>query len=413
MRQEIVRIGMLALFFAAACSGKVVSDDNAAGAAGTAGTGGTGGAGGTGGIGGTGGSGGIGGIGGIGGAGGSGGVPGTGATGGTGTGGTCIDCANPPPADPGAPPGDGPGATFAMSHIYLGDTEPNGAPSQNAWKQYGFDIDGQISDKSSTYHCRVQEGGTKSNIQTDGIGGIDNSFGANIMPVFLGLMSDFSMQFNEAIQQGDQSYLIKIDGLGSGPSYAGLPASIFNAAPLGHMPSWDGGDAWPVFCEFMNACLNNDTPQISDGNDSMTAYPNSYVVNGVWVSNTSAMFHFGMMFDVASWSLPIDHARVTLNLNDPSSSAAGTVSGVMNTELTIESLRDVAGQISTSLCSGPTMDSVAQQIAAASDIMADGTQDPSQLCNGISIGFGFDARHAYVGTVLDVQPQAPDPCNEW
>ena len=46
------------------------------------------------------------------------------------------------------------------------------------------------------------------------------------------------------------------------------------------------------------------------------------------------------------------------------------------------------------------------QIRQASDIMADGTQDPNSVCNGISVGLGFNMLFAGLG---DIAPPAPDP----
>jgi hypothetical protein len=49
------------------------------------------------------------------------------------------------------------------------------------------------------------------------------------------------------------------------------------------------------------------------------------------------------------------------------------------------------------------------QIAQSSDIMHDGTQDPTQPCDAISIGLGFDATQAQLGTEV-VTAVPPPPC---
>ncbi len=72
---------------------------------------------------------------------------------------------------------------------------------------------------------------------------------------------------------------------------------------------------------------------------------------------------------------------------------------MLDTEKFIDQLKQVAGSFDPSLCSGPTFDSIAQQIRSASDIMVDGTQDPAQTCNAISIGVGFEAKAARIGAV--------------
>lgn len=62
------------------------------------------------------------------------------------------------------------------------------------------------------------------------------------------------------------------------------------------------------------------------------------------------------------------------------------------------------------VCSGPTKDSVLQQIRATSDIMNDGTQDPDATCDGISVGLGFEAEAVQLGPAVDRQPPPVDPC---
>ena len=71
-------------------------------------------------------------------------------------------------------------------------------------------------------------------------------------------------------------------------------------------------------------------------------------------------------------------------------------------------IKKIAGTVSTSLCSGTAIDGVLQQIAQASDIKADGTQDPTQTCNGITVGFGMFLNPAKVDAVY-TPPVQPTP----
>jgi len=72
--------------------------------------------------------------------------------------------------------------------------------------------------------------------------------------------------------------------------------------------------------------------------------------------------------------------------------------------------RTSAGYFTTSLCSGgPLFDAVAQNVRAVSDIMRDGTQDPTQTCDGISLGMGFTAKPVQLGTVYDKPPAVAGP----
>ncbi len=174
------------------------------GTSGSAGVGGTGGgSSGTGGFGasasggasGSGAGGGAAGIGGgAGGAGGTAGVGGSSGSGGTGGGtqGTSCtadpsQCALPPGPSTQPPNTTGQTTVIAVSQLFFGDTDRNGNASPTAWKQFGYNLDGLISTKTDANHCRLIAGANPTNVKTDGDGGIDNSFGSNLMPLVTSL----------------------------------------------------------------------------------------------------------------------------------------------------------------------------------------------------------------------------------
>jgi len=356
--------------------------------------------------------------------GGSRGVGGTGGTGGTAEeggsgGGPETGGGLQPPDKPDAGPGGGPGAAYAFSRILMGDTTYDGTPSPTAWKDYGYDIDGVVSTPSAPGHCQPQDGAIASNVKTDGTNGIDNSYGANIVPVIIGLATDASKQLNDGLQEGRFSFILDIHGLGSDPSYGLLETAFLVGADLGGPPAWDGSDLWPIACEGLETCLPSGTPDILP-NTSKHYLTESYVNNGVYVSGMPGDIDLLTMVHAQGQELllflpsKIHRTVITAELAPgsptPTEATHGILSGVVDTEEYIDEVHAMAGLISTSLCSGPTWDSVASQMRAASDIMNDGTQDPNQICNGISIGLGFDALPVQVGPVQDKQPVPPDPC---
>src|SRR4051794_40663029 len=82
--------------------------------------------------------------------GGMGGDPATGSS--SGAGGSPDTSIQPPPPGP-AHAGDGPGGVFAMSRLFLGDTDRMGQPSADAWRTYGFDLDHRASTAASVDLC--------------------------------------------------------------------------------------------------------------------------------------------------------------------------------------------------------------------------------------------------------------------
>jgi hypothetical protein len=347
--------------------------------------------------------------------------------GGTGTGGTsaggsagaapaCTDCVHPPDPTASAPDGDGTGQIFAIKTLDLGG-DPQVTPDH--WKDLGYDLDGKKSTPATTDDCKLAAN-TPNHIREDGKNGIDNSFGRNILPA---LPSEPQNKVNDALTAGDFTILISVDKLGSKTDYVKLPAALYAGAALNSTdpdagpiaPKWDGNDQWPVFCELLQTCNDTGTPQLPT-NTSKVLFPNSYVAGGTWVSGAKGEGMLQLSLSVAGYalSLTVHNALITAKLGTetpvPTTGTSGIVAGILKTDEVLSSLQQMAGKLSSSYCSGESLQSFLDQVQAASDIMVDGTQDPKQSCNGISIGLGFEVGAAKIGKVLDKAPKGEDPC---
>jgi hypothetical protein len=327
-----------------------------------------------------------------------------------------------PPADRGGPPpASDDVAVFAIRHIWVGDLDPaTGEPSSTAWATLGFDIDGKVTSKCSTDVCQLAPGASRTT-QIDGQGGADNSFGANVMPMLdtifpafqpcilgpcSGVPAEAGESFRDSISAGKVTDLIVVRGLGSGPTVsplAPLAASFVVAAPLGKTPSWSADDVWP----FDPSSLWN-----ADAGAPLLAFAQSYVTGGVLVAEPPsgggeiALGYAGPSLFV----MPVRHVQIAMTLSaDGMSATSGTISGVIPVDRLVEAFRPLFGTVSPSFCSASAFGSFAQQLEQAADILLDGTNDPSQACDGVSIGLGFDAVRVQVGPVADILPQ-PDPC---
>lgn len=315
-----------------------------------------------------------------------------------------------PPAEPaGAGPGNGTGYVFATNKLFLGESDRTGAASDEAWKEFGYNLDGKISDATSTDLCKPVGTATASSVYTDGNEGIDNSFGKNILQIITSLVASPSAEVNTSIADGSFTVMVEIDNLGADPSYTGLPARLLigsqlvDAAGMDLAPTWDGNDEWPLVQEFLN--------DPTDPKSSKVQFPNSYLVENTWVSNASGSLNLSVSVAGYSLNLPIVNAILTMDINpDRSGAMNGTIAGILPTEQLITELQKVIGAFEPSLCSGGTAESIFNQIRQASDIMADGTQNPSAECNGISLGIGFEALPVKVGPISAPAMPAPDPC---
>ncbi len=320
-----------------------------------------------------------------------------------------TDAGTPPgPAEAGAPDGTE-ALVMGVKTLYLGTSDRQGTPSTDAWKSFGYNLDGYVSTPASTNHCKASPTANPALVKTDGKDGIDNSFGENIMnQIIIGLEPAAEAKVNESIQGGSFTILIKMDNMGTAANYTGVAGSLYAGANFdqentGATPLFDGTDQWPLTPELLN---NN------DANDPKVKFPSSYLVDNTWVSGSTGDVALSLAISGYSLDLKIHSAVLSAKLAaDRKTATDGVIAGVLNTEELINTLKAVAGRLSPTLCSGSTFDSIAGQIRAASDIMSDGTNgDPTKSCDGISIGLGFDGVAMHLGTVAPAATGGTDPC---
>jgi hypothetical protein len=295
---------------------------------------------------------------------------------------------------------------FAIDHFFFGVTNPDGAPNlTGGWKNYGIDLDHRASTASSGDLCIPSSGAPAKNVYPDGPEGIDNSWGKNILSIQNAIDSAFEQNQNDAIAEGGGSLLLSIGGLGSQQSYNPLDACAYQGAALKSPPKFDGTDTWPVAA----ASLSNP----ADITSCKGHFPSSYVVGDVWVSGPSAgALAIAAPSTSGLGSTLIIHQPViyaTLSA-DRTKLTGGIIAGVLSLDEVSADLKKTAGGFDPSLCSGSTIDSILAQIAQASDILADGSQDPTKVCTGISIGLGFTAKAVTLGDIAPEPTPTPDPC---
>jgi hypothetical protein len=308
-----------------------------------------------------------------------------------------------PPADPGGPPpvptsGASDVSVFAIRTLSLGDADRTGVASSQAWGSFGFDLDGADTTEYSAGVCQLAAGAA-GNAQQDGRGGVDNSFGENLMPLIVTAFgSEFATAMNESLTSGLVTDLIVVHGLGAATTASPLSAELVVAAPLGAIPAWSTADVWPV-----------DSSSLLDGDPGapLLAFPQSYEVGGVFVAEPPSgdgEIALGTFMGVPL-VVPIRHVQITMTLSaDGMTATSGTISGIMPTDRFTDVARRFAQSLIPEACPASAWNSIGQQIGQAQDIRIDGTEDPSQPCSGISLGIGFEAVRVQRGPVAVVAP---------
>lgn len=304
-----------------------------------------------------------------------------------------------PPAPPSAPASDTPARTYAINQLFLGETNRQGVPTKDAWKDYGYNIDGLITTKTDTNVC-TRQGGADSSKQEDGTGGIDNAFGRTVLGFILGLVPTPSKTINDSIQGGSFTILLTIKGLTDDPKQTntGLSGDLrvggAFSADTTKKPTFSPADDWPYRA------------------NPIVPITGAYINNGTFVNGAGgATVELSLFIQGVALSLTINRAVISFDHTGPNDITNGTISGVINTEALVSGIEKVAGRISTQLCGGSTLDTIKATIRGASDILSDGTNRPGVGCDAISIGLGFNGKR--IGdpkTVAMETAPPPDPC---
>ncbi len=325
----------------------------------------------------------------------------TGATGGSETGKTV-------PEETGSPTTSTEERTYAVNKIFLGEADRAGNKSPNAWKAYGYNLDGLITtvvDKNSPGLGKVCKlsAGAQAKTHEDGDQGTDNSFGRNILTLLDPFTPTPSNEVNSGLEKGDFTIMLKVKGLTDDPAQTatGLSGTILVGAKFSDdenvKPTFTTADDWPYL----------------DDPSAQVPVTGAYINNGTFVNGKGgARVKLSLNVQGQSLNLTINKALITFKVNPADKSLAdGTIAGVVNTAELADGIKVIAGRFSKDLCQGTTVDGIINSIKQASDMLADGTNDPTKPCDGISIGLGFTAKQ--IGTPTKgkaLTTPTDDPC---
>ena len=310
-----------------------------------------------------------------------------------------------PPKDPNGPAPTGAPLALAIKRIYWGDKNRDGSEDPQAWKDFGFNLDGLVSTPTSTDHCTPAAGADTSLVFQDGNNGIDNAYGARLFPSFLTLAPFGSSELDQEYLEGRGQPFIYLDSVtlndGSAPDQSGVVARLYHTDTRPATPKWGGSDTWRI--------ASHSLTDLQDNDSSRYVFSSGYVVGGVWVSGPGQFDLYWPLADT-DYFFPFSHAVIIADLSQVPNTVTGIIAGVIDTELWLENVRRSFGALDPSLCSTGAIESIIGHYVGFSDIMKDGGNgDPSQTCDGISVGLPFEAVVANRGSVKIVEP-AEDPC---
>lgn len=295
--------------------------------------------------------------------------------------------------------------TLAFRRANFGEIDASGMLSPTAWRTIGFDLDGKSTTAWSDDVCKPNNA-DPADVRPDGDNGIDNNFGAHIASM-LAPSFGFSEPISFSMEQGVSGLLLSLSESGiTGDGTVIVKGGIrFGAFPEDQIPTWNGGDAWPI---------RTDSLHNANIDDPLIKFDDGYLIFGPsgqrrWISGDFGNFLLPFSLYSIPLELHVDHAVWVADISDDGTSATITLGGILDSQELADQLVKFLPTLDPSLCPpNTTLDLVATRTAQASDIGRDGNQDPNATCDGISIGVAFEASLAALGPVVD--PPAP-PAN--
>jgi hypothetical protein len=274
-----------------------------------------------------------------------------------------IDPPGQPPSPPtSAAPASSVVSTFAIDQLQLGDAPRGGlAPSEGAWRKYGYNLDRLKTTKDSTNVC-TRASGASQVAQVDGDDGIDNGWGLDVVPLIQAGMSLTTLTDHVAAVLAAGATTLDL-------AVTGLPAD--SSSVIG-------------------------AKVVATFGDAATHFDSAYVKQGTFVSGAGdAPLTLGVPFgtsadDVLALSI---HDPVITFSRAPDGTIQGTIAGVLDVGEFATSASAFAKAVNPSyFAANPdAINGIIQQIDQDVDILVDGTNASGVPCTGISIGLGFTA----------------------
>ncbi|WP_146652812.1 hypothetical protein [Labilithrix luteola] len=276
--------------------------------------------------------------------------------------------------------------TFAVSQLFLGDTDRNGTTDPSAWKKFGYNIDGLTTAKTSTDVC-TRQGGATADKQEDGDDGRDDGF-HTVMTFINGIVPKASSTISKSIaDDGAFTIIFDLKGLNDDAhqTATGLSGNLLIGADLAKKPDFGPSLDWPYHA------------------DPTVAISDAYINNGTFVNGTGgSTVKLSIAVQGQNLTLNINHAIITFDHSSPDELTNGTIAGVLATEELVTGITNIASSLTDQLCSGSMLETVLQTIRQASDILQDGSNHAGIPCDGIAIGLGFNAHR--IGPPKTVAP---------
>lgn len=292
---------------------------------------------------------------------------------------------------------------FAVSFFRLGMTKWDGEPTTDAWRQYGFNLDGQCTttadSETSKGTCKRVEM-SEADTLTDGDNCIDNNFGSKLIAMIRALDPAAETKIGDGIKKGALTLILKIEnlpttGVGTGPTLATMYAGKARGTP-----TLDGNDVWDI--DATSVKDSDLTKPLATFSGTIT------MVDGkrVWSAQGSELPLPAVFIAGANGAIPIKGARIDIEIDN----ARGMIAGYAP----MTSVKSVVTGVlaNQKMCPGqPLFEAVMTNIGRTADMPTTLPHNGAETCTSLSMGLGVELVGGSLGTVVPTPPPKPDPCN--
>jgi len=296
----------------------------------------------------------------------------------------------------------GPSQTIVVSYFRIGLTTRDGTASDDAWKDYGFDLDGVCTtaadSKTSDNTCQ-RAPSSKDDVLTDGDDCIDNNFGSQLVTFIREIQPTAEDTLASGIKGGGVTLALRIDDLAPSGADASAPGALFASKVEGSAAKLDGTDVFDV-----------DSSSVEGGDLSKpvaTLTGSVSIVGGArtWSGRADLLALPAVFIAGASGTIPIRDARIDVDLD----TMRGTVGGFAM----LADVQTVVGLLlaNQGVCPGNAIyDTVTATVSQSVDMPEALPQDTTKACVALSIGLGLEVVNATLGKTYPTPTPAPDPC---
>ncbi len=314
---------------------------------------------------------------------------------------------------------------LAVRDMALGSLDRNGDPTDEAWKDLGFDLDGLCTGSDTCPDSTDPQPCQPVVPAADGRYCRDNTFGRleDEAVAVQGLGKEFGLSndgFNCALCKGDYNFLIRISGWNGEPNDNNVRLDLYPSPGLETPqtswqcdlnsaigawktnPCWKRGDKFTVEVGSYDGDIQPGQPlpnaKIND--------PTGYVRDGYIIAQLPADALFWFPGDSAARAYPLKiqrgviAAKLVDNGDGTYSVDDGTIAGRAKKDDLISAFEDLG------LCDGhPLYTLMKSSVGFATDSLANGTNSAEATCDAMGLGIGFRADAAsFSETPLPVTP---------